>query len=157
MPDAHDMLDLVDRHIAGFMGRWGIPALRASLGIIFIWFGLLKPLGISPAESLVLATVRWMPLFDAITWLSIIGWWEVIIGVTFLYRPANRIAIALLFLQMVGTFMPLVILPGVTFQSGRIPYGLTVEGQYIVKNLVIIAAALVLGGFVRSSSTLGSS
>jgi len=147
--DKQQTFDRIDRHIAGFMGRWGTPALRLSLGIIFIWFGLLKPLGISPAESLVLATVRWMPLFEPATWLSVIGWWEVVIGVTFLFRPTNRIAIALLALQMVGTFMPLILLPGVTFQPDRIPYGLTVEGQYIVKNLVIIAAALVLGGTVR--------
>lgn len=131
------------------MNRWGAPALRLSLGTIFIWFGILKPLGLSPAESLVLATVRWMPFFDPRTWLDVIGWWEVLIGVTFLIRSTNRIAIALLFLQMVGTFLPLVLVPGVTFQSGRIPYGLTVEGQYIIKNLVIIAAALVLGGRVR--------
>ncbi len=149
MQDAQSIFDRVDRQIAGFMERWGTPTLRLSLGIIFIWFGILKPLGISPAESLVLATVRWMPLFDPETWLHVIGWWEVVIGVTFLYRPMNRIAIALLFLQMVGTFMPLVVLPSVTFQEGRIPYGLTVEGQYIVKNLVIISAALVLGGTVR--------
>ena len=58
-------------------------------------------------------------------------------------------AIALLAMQMVGTFMPLVVLPSVTFQDGRIPYGLTMEGQYIVKNLLIISAALVIGGTVR--------
>jgi hypothetical protein len=69
--------------------------------------------------------------------------------VTFLFRRTLRIAIALLFLQMVGAFMPLVILSDVTFQPGGFPYAPTMEGQYIVKNLVIIAAALVLGGTVR--------
>ena len=142
-------IDRLDRRIAEFMRRWGFPALRISLGIIFIWFGVLKPIGISPAEGLVLATVDWMPLFSSGTWLDVIGWWEVLIGITFLFRATIRVAIALLFLQMVGTFLPLVILPEVTFQEGRIPYGLTVEGQYIVKNLVIISAALVLGGTVR--------
>lgn len=132
------------------MERWGEPALRLSLGVIFIWFGILKPLGLSPAESLVLATVRWMPFFDPETWLHVIGWWEVLIGVTFLIRSTNRLAIALLFLQMVGTFLPLVLVTDVAFQEGHIPYGLTVEGQYIVKNIVIIAAALVLGGRVRA-------
>ena len=150
--DKHGTLDRVDRRIAGFMARWGTPALRLSLGVIFVWFGALKPLGISPAESLVLATVRWMPLFEPETWLAIIGWWEIVIGVTFLFRATNRIAIALLALQMVGTFMPLILLQNVTYQPGHIPYGLTVEGQYIVKNLVIIAAALVLGGTVRHST-----
>ncbi len=136
------------------MGRWGLIALRWSLAIVFFWFGLLKPLGLSPAEPLVLATVSWMPLFDPSTWLDVIGWWEVAIGVTFLFRRTLRIAVALLFLQMVGAFMPLVILPDVTFQPGGVPYAPTVEGQYIIKNLVIIAAALVVGGTVRGRKRL---
>ncbi len=146
-------LDTLDRSISGFMARWGIPALRLSLGIVFIWFGILKPFGISAAEPLVLATVRWLPLLDGSQWLSIIGWWEVAIGVAFLIPRANRIAIALLALQMVGTFMPLVVLPDVTFQAGRIPYGPTLEGQYIIKNLLIISAGLVVGGTVRGRSS----
>ena len=143
--------DEIDRSISTFMRRWGIRALRISLGIIFIWFGVLKPLGLSPAEPLVLATVRWLPLFDGQLWVIIIGWWEVAIGVTFLFRTTIRLAIALLALQMVGTFMPLVLLPAVTFQAGHLPYGPTMEGQYIIKNLLIISAALVVGGTVRRS------
>ena len=141
--------DHFDRSISNFMRRYGILALRGSLGVIFIWFGLLKPLGLSPAEPLVEATVRWLPLLRPEVWVSVIGWWEVAIGVAFLFRGTIRIAIALLALQMIGTFMPLVVLPGVTFQEGRIPYALTMEGQYIIKNLLIISAALVVGGTVR--------
>ncbi|MCZ6766797.1 MAG: hypothetical protein O7D32_07675 [bacterium] len=143
--------DEMDQSISTFMRRWGILALRISLGTIFIWFGVLKPLGLSPAEPLVIATVRWLPLFDAELWVSIIGWWEVAIGVTFLFRKTIRIAIALLALQMVGTFMPLIVLPAVTFQAGHLPYGPTMEGQYIIKNLLILSAALVVGGTVRGS------
>jgi uncharacterized membrane protein YkgB len=131
------------------MGRWGTFAVRISFGIIFIWFGILKPLGISSAEPLVIATVPWLPVFDGGTWVAIIGWWEVAIGVAFLFRRTIRIAIALLALQMVGTFMPLIVLPEITFQVGRLPYGPTLEGQYIIKNLMIISAALVVGGTVR--------
>jgi uncharacterized membrane protein YkgB len=140
-------LDHADRRIAGFMRRWGVTALRLSLGVIFIWFGLLKPLGLSPAGPLVLATVAWMPLFTPGTWLAVIGWWEVLIGVTFLFHRTARVAIALLALQMGGTFLPLVMLPQVTFQS--FPLVPTMEGQYIIKNLIIISAALVVGGTVR--------
>jgi uncharacterized membrane protein YkgB len=77
--------------------------------------------------------------------LSIIGWWEVLIGLTFLFRNTTRIAIGLLFLQMLGTFMPLLFLPDITFQNGNylLP---TLEGQYIIKNVMIISAALVVGG-----------
>jgi uncharacterized membrane protein YphA (DoxX/SURF4 family) len=144
-------LDAIDRSIAAFMRRWGILALRVSLGIVFIWFGILKPLGLSPAAQLVLATVDWMPLLEPETWLAVIGWWEVAIGVMFLFRPTIRVAIALLAMQMVGTFMPLVVLPSVTFQEGMFPYGPTMEGQYIIKNLLIISAALVIGGTVRQA------
>ena len=72
-----------------------------------------------------------------------------LIGLTFLFRRTLRVAIALLALQMVGTFMPLVMLPEITFQPGRVPYAPTLEGQYIIKNLLIIAAALAVGGTVR--------
>lgn len=142
----------LDRRIASTMARLGVPALRVSLAVIFIWFGLLKPLGLSPAGPLVEATVGWMPVFTPTQWVSVIGWWEVAIGVTFLFRPTLRIAIGLLFLQMAGTFLPLVMLPEITFQPGRYPFVPTIEGQYIVKNLLIISAALVVGGTVRKGA-----
>lgn len=142
-------LDTLDRRIAGIMNRYGAAALRYSLAAIFIWFEILKPLGISPAAPLVLLTVKWMPGLSPEQWLIVIGWWEVVIGVSFLFRRTVRLGIALLAMQMVGTFMPLVMLPGVTFQEGMIPYGPTMEGQYIIKNLLIISAALVVGGGVR--------
>lgn len=141
--------DRIDRTITGFMGRWGVVALRLSLAIVFIWFGILKPLGRSPAEPLVKLTVAWMPLLSPHAWVVVIGWWEVAIGVTFLFHRTVRIAIALLALQMVGTLLPLILLPGVTFQSGGFPYAPTMEGQYIIKNLLIISAALVVGGTAR--------
>jgi uncharacterized membrane protein YkgB len=142
-------IDALDRRITAFMRRWGLSALRVSLAAIFVWFGALKPLGLSPAAPMVQATVSWLPLFAADTWLAVIGWWEVAIGVTFLFDKTVRLAIALLALQMVGTFLPLVVLPHVTFQAGHMPYAPTIEGQYIVKNLLIISAALVIGGHVR--------
>lgn len=142
-------LEQLDRWIASFMDRWGILSLRVSLAVIFIWFGLLKPLGVSPAEPLVLSTVGWLPVLEARGWLALIGWWEVLIGIFFLFPATIRIAIALLLLQMGGTFMPLVLLPDVTFQTGGIPWRPTMEGQYIIKNLLILSAALVVGGTVR--------
>ena len=142
-------IDELDRRIAGVMAWAGAPALRISLAIIFIWFGLLKPIGLSPAGPLVEATVSWMPFLTPAQWVGVIGWWEVLIGVTFLFTPTVRVAIALLALQMTGTFLPLVMLPDVTFQVGRYPFVPTIEGQYIIKNLLIISSALVVGGTVR--------
>ena len=141
-------VEAVDRSIANWMGRWGLPTLRIALGIVFVWFGGLKMFGVSPAAELVAATVYVVPpeLF-----VPVLGVWEVLIGICLLYRPLIRLGILLLFLQMPGTFLPLVLLPEVAFTT--IPYGLTVEGQYIVKNLVIIGAALVVGSTVREERT----
>lgn len=141
-----------DRRIAAFMDRWGMTAVRWSLAIIFVWFGILKPLGLSAAAPLVLATVEWLPLLPPESWLNVIGWWEVVIGVAFLFRPTLRLAIGLLALQMGGTFMPLVLLPEVTFQPGGVPFLPTMEGQYIIKNLLILSAAMVVGGTVGGRS-----
>jgi len=127
------------------MGRWGPIYLRYSLGVIFVWFGVLKPFGMSPAQELVESTVYWV---DPKLFVPFLGWWEVLIGVCLIVRPLIRLGILLLFLQMPGTVLPLVLLPEVCFT--QVPFGLTLEGQYIVKNLVLISAALVIGGGVRS-------
>ena len=133
-----------DRWLSGRMDALGVPVLRVALGVVFVWFGGLKIIGTSPAAELVANTVYFLPpeLF-----VPILGGWEVLIGLCFLYRPLIRVGIFLLFLQMPGTFLPLVLLPDTVFT--QFPYGLTVEGQYIIKNLVIIGAALVIGGTVR--------
>lgn len=136
--------DRLDRALAARMDRWGTPALRVAVAIVFVWFGVLKVLGISPAADLVAATVYAVP---AEVFVPILGVWEVLIGICMLYRPLIRAGILLLFLQLPGTFLPIVLLPGVVFFE--FPHALTVEGQYIVKNLVIIGAALVIGGTVR--------
>lgn len=141
-------LEHLDAQIAGWMQRYGVRILRIALGIIFIWFGALKPLGLSPAEELVRNTIYFV---DEDFFLVVLGVWEVLIGVGLLFRPMLRLAILLLFLQMPGTMLPLVLLPEVCFTV--FPYGLTMEGQYIIKNLVLIAAALVVGGTVRERSS----
>jgi uncharacterized membrane protein YkgB len=133
----------IDRQIAGWMERNAILALRISLAVVFIWFGLLKPLGTSPANDLVARTVYWV---DPSWFIPFLGWWEVLIGMCMLWRPLIRVSIFLLALQMPGTFMPLVLLPDVCFV--HVPWSPTLEGQYIIKNLVLIAAAMAIGGTV---------
>ena len=137
------LFDRLDPLIAGWMERHGIRLLRWSVAFVFIWFGGLKTVGMSPAQELVARTVYWFPPG---VFIPVLGWWEVLIGLGLLFRPLARFAIALLFLQMPGTFLPLVLLPEICFTSP--PFGLTIEGQYIVKNLVLISAALVVGGTV---------
>ncbi|RAW46006.1 hypothetical protein DQW50_05920 [Halorubrum sp. 48-1-W] len=140
-----DRFDRVDREITRQMRRFGIPTLRVALGIVFVWFGGLKVIGGSPAAELVAATVYVVP---AELFVPVLGVWEVLIGLCLLYRPLIRVGILLLFLQMPGTFLPVVLLPEVVFAT--FPHELTVEGQYIIKNLVIIGAALVVGGTLRA-------
>lgn len=138
--------DRIDAAISSFMRRHGMYLLRWSIGVVFIWFGALKYTPHSPAADLVASTVTLMPRE---VFLPILATWEVLIGLCLIIRPLVRVAIALLFAQMAGTFMPLVLLPEVCFT--RPPWAPTIEGQYILKNLVIIAAALVIGGSVRGS------
>tara|TARA_B100001559_G_scaffold197883_1_gene165578 strand:+ start:119 stop:559 length:441 start_codon:yes stop_codon:yes gene_type:complete len=138
--------DELDIFITKFMSKWGITFLRYSLGVIYIWFGILKPFGLSPAQELVENTVYWFD--NPKTFVPILGWWEVVIGLTMCIKPLIRVSIFLLFIQMPGTFLPLVLLPEVCFNN--FPFGLTLEGQYIIKNLIIISAALVVGSTVRN-------
>jgi len=130
------------------MHRWGLLLLRISLAVIFIWFGALKPFRISPADELIEKTVYW---FDPNVFIPILGIWEVLIGVCLLFRPLIRVALFLLLLQMPGTFLPLVLLPETCFT--HVPWAPTMEGQYIIKNLVLISAAIVVGSTVRERPT----
>jgi len=142
-----------DKAISSWMAGHGVTLLRYSIAVVFIWFGGLKILGMSPASELVAHTVAW---FDPSWFIPVLGWWEVIIGVCFLYRPLLRVALFLLAPQMAGTFLPLLLLPSITFQAGNYLYP-TLEGQYIIKNLVIISAAIVIGSTVRSRSDVVAS
>ncbi len=139
-------LSALDRRISGWMQRNTATCLRISLAIVFIWFGALKPLGASPANELVTRTVYWV---DPKWFIPLLGIWEVLIGVCMLWRPLIRVSIGLLALQMPGTFLPLVLLPGICFVHA--PWAPTLEGQYIIKNLVLIAAAIAVGGTVRAA------
>lgn len=146
--DWRKSFDRVDPLIVGWMSARGYVFLRYSLAVVFVWFGALKFTGISPANELVARTVYW---FDPEIFIPVLGWWEVAIGVCMLVRPLIRLAILLLFVQMPGTMLPLILLPDVCFT--QFPFGLTLEGQYIIKNLVLISAALVIGGTVREKSS----
>ena len=139
----------LDEFISSMMNTYGIIFLRYSIGIIFIWFGILKPFGVSPAQDLVANTVYWFD--NKLAFVKFLGWWEVAIGLTMCYKPMIRLSIFLLFIQMPGTFLPLILLPDICFTD--FPFGLTLEGQYIVKNLIIISSGLVIGGTVRKSPT----
>ena len=137
--------DEIDKVITRWMARYGLIILRLGLGIVFFWFGALKLVpGLSPAEELVRNTTYFV---DPDLFLPVLAIWEMVIGLGLIFGRFMRITLLLLFLQMTGTALPLVILPEAVWTA--FPYGLTLEGQYIIKNLVLIGAALVLGGTVR--------
>jgi uncharacterized membrane protein YkgB len=137
----------IDQRIAGVMDKYGVRLLRISLGVIFLWFGFLKIVGISEANELAARTVYWI---RPDIFIPILAVWEMLIGLGLLFRPLVRAALLLLMLQMPGTFLPLVLLPEICWIQA--PWAPTLEGQYIIKNLVLISAAIVVGGTVRKKT-----
>jgi uncharacterized membrane protein YkgB len=132
----------IDHQLIHFFRTISVPAARISLFVVFFWFGLLKLLGLSPAGSLVHGlfdqTISFMQ-FD--TFYMLFAGLECLIGILFLIKGAERVVLPLLLFHMVTTFMPLVLLPTESWQAPFVP---TIVGQYIIKNLVIIATAIGL-------------
>lgn len=127
------------------MARYGLTMMRVALGIVFFWFGALKLVpGLSPAEDLVRNTIFFI---DPNLFQPILALWEMAIGLGLITGLFMRVTLLLLFLQMPGTALPIFITPDAVFTV--FPFGLTIEGQYIVKNLALITAAIVLGSTVR--------
>ena len=126
----------------GLLRRRSIPALRLTLGLIFLWFGALKLFGASPVINILEHTYGFLPVK---TFAAAIGVWEVLIGACLMSKRALRCALCLLCLHLAGTFLALVFAPALFFQDGNL-LRLTVEGEFVVKNIVLIAAALVIGG-----------
>ena len=117
-----------------------MPVARFGLFVIFFWFGLLKVLGLSPASGVVERLfTHTVPFLSFSSVLVLFGLFECLIGILFLIKGAERIVIPLLFIHMVTTFGPLFFLPQETWSGFLVP---TLEGQYIIKNLVIVAAAI---------------
>jgi uncharacterized membrane protein YphA (DoxX/SURF4 family) len=142
--------DRIDRRITDTMAEHGLTLLRLALGIVFFWFGVLKFFpGASPAEALAGKTIETLT-FGAIpesTALMILAVWESAIGIGLFAGRWMRAVLLLLFVQMLGTITPLFLFPTETWTI--FPIAPTLEGQYIIKNIVIVSAAIVLGATVR--------
>lgn len=147
-PELPGPVDRLDRRIVAFLERWGITLLRVSLGVVFIWFGTLKIFQVSPVADLVARTVYWV---DPSWFVPVLGGVEVLIGLGLLAGRALRTVLALFWLQLLGTFLVLVVRPDIAFQHGN-PLLLTVEGEFVVKNLVLLSAGMVVGSTVRRRS-----
>lgn len=146
-------LERLDQRLVKFMSAYGVHLLRWALAIVYIWFGGLKLINASPASELVVRTLFWLPPQMA---LLFIGGWEVLIGIGLIFsQPVIlRVTLFLLWLQLAGTFQIFVLLPQSVFQGGN-PLMPTLEGQYAIKNLVLITAGLVIGSTVRRAKRKG--
>ena len=133
----------VDELFLTVLRRWSIPALRLALGFIFLWFGALKIFGSSPVVLLIQETFTFLPIR---LFVLILGVWEVIIGIGIILKRALRCVLALLGAHLIGTFVALGLNPHHFFVQG-FPLSLTADGEFVMKNLVFIAAALVIAGY----------
>lgn len=132
------------------MGQYGILLLRISLGLVFLWFGLLKFFpDVSPAQGIATLTIERLTfgLISPEAAIILLAIWETLIGLGLILGIFLRATLFLLFTQMLGTMTPLLLFPADTFII--FPFVPTLEGQYIIKNLVLISAGLVVGATVR--------
>jgi uncharacterized membrane protein YkgB len=121
---------------------------RFAIFVVYFWFGILKAIGVSPAGPMV--TEMWaktVPFIPLPVFMILFSCYEMLIGILFLIPRMERPAIGLLLLHICTTAMPLLLLPNVVWQAALVP---TMEGQYIIKNLAIVALALSIGASLRA-------
>lgn len=143
-------LEKVDVRATNWMAHHGVTLLRLSLGVVFFWFGVLKFFpDLSPADELAARTIKTLTLgaVGQSVSLPLLAAWETAIGLGLLFGKFMRATLLLLYVQMIGTLLPIVFFPAEIFLV--VPYAPTLEGQYIIKNAVLISAAIVLGATVR--------
>ena len=142
-------LERIDSKVLALLERVALPLLRVSLGIVFVWFGILKITGQTPVAQLVADTVFWI---DPDWFVPLLGVFEALVGFGLLFGRGLRLVLALFILQMIGTFLVLVVQPDVAFQNGN-PLILTTEGEFVVKNLVLLSAGLTIGSRLKALSS----
>ncbi|MDP9438066.1 MAG: DoxX family protein [Actinomycetota bacterium] len=150
-------LDAVDVRITRWMARYGVVTLRVALGLIFLWFGALKFFpNLSPAQTLAVQTidVLTLGLVPGAVSLVLLATLECAIGIGLISGRFMRPTLLLLAFQMVGAASPLLLFPGEVFTA--FPYAPTLEGQYIIKNMVLVSAGLVIGATVRGGGLTAS-
>jgi uncharacterized membrane protein YkgB len=138
-------LEAYDRTLRRLLGRASPMLLRISLGIVFVWFGALKVAGVSSVGGLVAGTV---PFLDSAWFVPLLGVVEIVIGVAFATGRLLRVLLPVFAAHMAGTFLVLLTLPDVAFQGAN-PLVLTAVGEFVVKNLVLLSAGLVVASGVK--------
>ena len=137
----------LDQKIIDFTKHWAVPFSRFAIFLVYFWFGILKVLSLSPANPLVADLLsHTLPFISFDTFIILFGVFEMIVGVVFIVPRLERLAILLLGIHLVTTVMPLFVLPAVTWQNFLVP---TLEGQYIIKNVLIISVAIGLASHLH--------
>lgn len=145
----------LDTRLTHWLARYGITFLRLSIGLIFLWFGALKFFpNLSPAQDLAARTIQTLTfgVVPAEVAVFVLAVWECAIGIGLISGKFMRLTLLLLIAQMLGTVTPLFLFPQETWTT--FPIAPTLEGQYIIKNIVIVSAALVLGATVRGGAVV---
>lgn len=128
--------------VTDLCARHAPRVLRLSLALVFVWFGVLKIIGDSPVKGLLGAT---LPFLNPAVTIPVLGVIEVALGLAVALGRAPRVTLLVLVGHLIGTFLTFVTATGLVIQHGN-PFLLTADGEFVVKNLVLISAALVLVG-----------
>jgi putative oxidoreductase len=139
----------VEQRAVAVLRKVAPTLLRISLGLVFVWFGALKVANVTPVGELVAGT---LPFVDPTWFVPVLGVVEVALGVALLVGRAITVVCAVLVAHLCGTFLVLVMQPGLAFQNGN-PLLLTTIGEFVIKNVVLISAALVLAARLREPKT----
>ncbi len=145
---APEWLRRFDNAVIGLVQAYSILVLRIGLGVVFVWFGALKIFGVSPAAALVTKTLFFLPPHVAVLGLGII---EIIIGLGLLTGYAIRVTLFVFSAQMTGTFLTVIVRPDLVFEGGKL-LQLSADGEFIVKNFVLISAGLVILSTVHKAA-----
>jgi putative oxidoreductase len=132
----------IDERVIGALRRHAPTLMRLALGLVFIWFGALKVANVTPVADLVADTMAFTRVPAAVL-VPALGIFEIVLGVALIVGRWLRPVLAALVAHLAGTFLVLVLQPSVAFQDGN-PLLLTTEGEFVVKNLVMIAGALLV-------------
>ncbi|MBI3255861.1 MAG: hypothetical protein HYZ63_02725 [Candidatus Andersenbacteria bacterium] len=117
---------------------------RLAIFLVYVWFGILKVVYVSPANPLVESLMnKTLPFLTFNQFIVGFGLFEVLIGILFIIPRVEKVALSLLVIHLVTTVMPLFLLPAITWQAAFVP---TLEGQYIIKNILIVACAWAVAG-----------
>ncbi len=143
---------LIEERLLTVLRRFAPLALRVTLAVTFIWFGALKIAGVPTLPAGLIAAI--MPFIEPTMSVPVIGGVEVVLGLWLLTGWRQPLVLAAVMAHLTGTLLVLIIRPDVAFQGGH-PLLLSVEGEYVIKNVVLLASVAVLAGLTHTRAAIG--